>query len=255
MPETEHLPVVELVSVSKRYGNNTAVSNVSLAIYPGEVVGLVGDNGSGKTTIVKMITGYHRPSAGQIRFKDAEVRLKSPAAARARGIEVVYQDLALVDDLSLWRNFFLRRELRRQLGPIPVLRRREMARICREQLDVLGLMHIQSVELTPASLSGGEKQSLAITRAVHFGASLLILDEPTAALSVRETRNVLRSIENAREHGLGVLYIDHQLAHVHPVADRIVLLEHGRVEATVVSHETTVEELNTFVGRLRPDAR
>jgi simple sugar transport system ATP-binding protein len=253
MAERERIPVVELVNVSKHYGNNRAVTNVSLAIHAGEVVGLVGDNGSGKSTIVKMITGYHRPTSGKIRFNGSDVKLRSPADARARGIGVVYQDLALVDDLSLWRNFFLRSELRRLVGPIPVLRRREMARICREQLDQLGLVHIRSVEHTPSSLSGGEKQSLAITRAIHFGASLLILDEPTAALSVRETQNVLKSIENAKQQGLGVLYIDHQLSHVHPVADRIALLEHGRIEATIAGHETTVDELNEFVGRLRPE--
>jgi simple sugar transport system ATP-binding protein len=248
-------PIVELIDVTKYYGSSAAVSGVSMSVSRGEIVGLVGDNGSGKSTLVKMISGYHRPTAGRIRFGGQDVVFKSPADARARGVEIVYQDLALVDDLSLWRNFFLRRELYRRIGPARILRRGEMVRLCRERLDELGLVHIQSVEQTASALSGGEKQSVAITRAVYFGASLLILDEPTAALSVRETENVIRAIENARSQGLGVIYIDHQLSHVQPVADRIVLLEHGRVAETLAGGQHTVEDLQEMVRRSRPDSR
>ena len=246
-------PVVELREVSKYYGNNIAVSGVSIGVNQGEVVGLVGDNGSGKSTLVKIIAGYHKPSAGQIRFGGTDVKLRSPADARARGVEIVYQDLALVEDLSLWRNFFLRRELYRRIGPARVLLRREMIRLCRELLDELGLVHIRSVDQPASALSGGEKQSVAISRAIYFGASLLILDEPTAALSVRETENVLRSIDTARSQGLGVIYIDHQLSHVQPVADRIVVLEHGRVAETFGGQHHTVDELKEMVRRQRPD--
>jgi simple sugar transport system ATP-binding protein len=246
-------PVVELRAVSKYYGNNTAVSGVSIWVNPGEVVGLVGDNGSGKSTLVKMMAGYHKPSAGQIWFAGNQVKLKSPADARARGVEIVYQDLALVEDLSLWRNFFLRRELYRRVGPVRMLLRSEMIRLCRERLDELGLVHIHSVDQPASALSGGEKQSVAISRAIYFGASLLILDEPTAALSVRETENVLRSIDTARSRGLGVIYIDHQLSHVQPVADRIVVLEHGRVAATFGGQDQSVEELKEIVRRQRPN--
>jgi simple sugar transport system ATP-binding protein len=250
-PDTS-APLLELVGVSKYYGNTPALEDINISVGSGEVVGLVGDNGSGKSTLVKIAAGYYRPSRGSLRFRGQDVVFRSPADARKRGVEVVYQDLALIDDLSLWRNFFLRRELYRQVGPAHVLRKSEMTRICRERLDELGLVHIKSTDQAASALSGGEKQSVAITRAVHFGASLLLLDEPTAALSVRETENVLEVILRARAQGLGVIYIDHRLDHVQPVADRIVFLEHGRVEATLDAREKTVQELRDMVSRRHP---
>lgn len=249
---TEVAPIIELIGISKHYGNNAAISGVNFSVSGGEVVGLVGDNGSGKSTLVKVIAGYHKPSAGKIFFGGTEVKFRSPADARARGVEIVYQDLALVEDLSLWRNFFLRRELYRRVGPARVLRRGEMIQLCRDWLDELGLVHIESVDQPASALSGGEKQSVAISRAIHFGASLLILDEPTAALSVRETESVLRSIERARSRGLGVIYIDHQLSHVQPIADRIVLLEHGQISAAFAGQEQSVDELKDMVRSRGP---
>jgi simple sugar transport system ATP-binding protein len=246
-------PIVELVGICKYYGNNAALQSVDMTVSGGEVVGLVGDNGSGKSTLVKIMAGYHQPNSGSIRFRGEAVSFKSPADARARGIEVVYQDLALIEDLCLWRNFFLKREMWRRIGPMRVLRKGQMMEVCREQLDGLGLLHIRSLDQAASSLSGGEKQSVAITRAVHFGASLLILDEPTAALSVRETENVLKVIANAAKEGLGVVYIDHRLDHVYPVADRIVLLEHGRVAASFTTGEKSLQELRELVARVRPD--
>jgi simple sugar transport system ATP-binding protein len=242
-------PVVELSGIAKYYGATRALSNVSLEVRPHEVVGLVGDNGSGKSTLVKIITGYHAPSAGRIRFLGEEVKLRSPALARRLGIECVYQDLALIEELSLWRNFFLGRELSVNVGPLRYLRRRAMRRICAEELDKLGLVHVRSTDSPAAGLSGGEKQSLAITRAIHFGVRLLLLDEPTAALSVRETANVLGVIEHARERGLGVVYIDHNIDHVVPVADRVVLLEHGEIAATFARGERSAAELRELISR------
>lgn len=241
--------ILELTGIAKYYGPTRALHDIDLRVRPGEVVGLVGDNGSGKSTLLKIVTGYHAPSRGSIRFLGRPVKLRSPAEARRLGIECVYQDLALIDELNLWRNFFLGRELSAGFGPLRWLRRRAMKRICAEELDALGLVHVRSTEHPAVGLSGGEKQSLAITRAIHFGARLLLLDEPTAALSVRETRNVLKVIGEARERGLGVIYIDHNIDHVAPVADRVVLLEHGEIVEDFKRGELSADELRDLIAR------
>lgn len=240
-------PLVELREVSMDFGAIRALDRVSLSLHAGEVLGLVGDNGAGKSTIVKLITGYHQPSEGEVLLNGVTVRLSSPAQARAQGIETVYQDLALIDDMCLWRNFFLGKELRwfsSRLSPIKV---GEMRRICQQQLNALGIQRVKSVDQMTGLLSGGERQSLAITRAVYFGARILILDEPTAALSVRETQRVFESILAARDQGLGVIYIDHNMAHVHPVADRIAVIEHGRVGKIIGRGDTDVDQLKGFL--------
>jgi simple sugar transport system ATP-binding protein len=242
-------PVFELRSVSHSYGRNKVIFDVNLSVWPGEVVGLVGDNGAGKSTLLKIFAGYQRPTSGMLRFMGKDVRFKTPADARAMGIEAVYQDLAMVDQLSLWRNFFLGKEIVRPIGPLRILERRQMRQEALAAISELGLARVRSAEQPVWTLSGGERQSVAITRAMHFGAKLLLLDEPTAALSVRETRNVLESIARARDHGLGVLYIDHNMSHVLPVADRIVLLELGRVVRVIDRGEVSVEELQELVAR------
>lgn len=249
MTSGSRTPIVALEQITKQYGYTTALGGVDLEVHPGEVVGLIGDNGAGKSTIVKIIMGYTQPTSGQVRLNGVEVQFDSPRAAREAGIEAVYQDLALIDELSLWRNFFLGREVVRRVGPLRVLDRRLMQRTCAAALDRLGLVHVRSTEEPAAHLSGGERQSLAITRAVHFGARLLILDEPTAALSVRETANVLRTIADARSRGLGVLYIDHNMDHVQPVADRIVVVEHGLIAVTIKRGEATSHELRELLTR------
>jgi simple sugar transport system ATP-binding protein len=247
-------PIFELRAVSHSYGRSEVIFDVNLSVWPGEIVGLVGDNGAGKSTLLKIFAGYQRPTAGTLRFMGSDVRFKTPADARAMGIEAVYQDLAIVDQLSLWRNFFLGKEIVRNIGPLRVLRRRQMRRAAETAISELGLTRVRSAEEPVWTLSGGERQSVAITRAMHFGARLLLLDEPTAALSVRETRNVLASIGRARDHGLGVLYIDHNMSHVLPVADRIVLLELGRVVRVIDRGEVTVEELQELVARRTQEA-
>lgn len=243
------VPLVELKNVGKKYGRVAALEDVSLHIYPGEVVGLIGDNGAGKSTIVKIIMGYEAPSFGEVRFEGEQLMSDTPAAARARGIEPVYQDLALIGALSLWRNFFLGRELVRfKVGPLRILNRKEMRRICRAALLELGLTRVRSVEQEAELLSGGERQSLAITRAVHFGAKMLLLDEPTAALSVRETEKVLNTVRGARDKNLAVVLIDHNMHHVEPVADRILVIEHGRVVKVLARGEATVDDLKGFLS-------
>src|SRR5262245_5171483 len=242
-------PVFELKSISHSYGRNKVIFDVTMAVWPGEVVALVGDNGAGKSTLLKIFAGYQQPTGGTLRFMGKDVRFRTPAEARAMGIEAVYQDLAIVDQLSLWRNFFLGKEIVREVGPLRILARRQMRTEAEKAIAELGLTRVRSAEEVVSTLSGGERQSVAITRAMHFGARLLLLDEPTAALSVRETRNVLASIGRARDHGLGVLYIDHNMSHVLPVADRIVLLELGRVVRVIDRGEVSVEELQDLIAR------
>ena len=242
-------PVFELDHVSHSYGRNKVIFDVNLSVWPGEVVGLVGDNGAGKSTLLKIFAGYQKPTGGRLKFGGRPVTFHSTADARALGIEAVYQDLAMVEQLNLWQNFYLGKELKRRFGPISVMDRKEMRRATVMALTELGLTRIRSAEEPVWALSGGERQSVAITRANHFGAKLLLLDEPTAALSVRETRNVLESIRHARAQGLGVMYIDHNMSHVIPVADRIVLLELGRVVRVIDRGEVGVEELQELVAK------
>ena len=241
-------PVFELKDISHSYGRNKVIFDVNLCVWPGEVVGLVGDNGAGKSTLLKIFAGYQQPTSGTLRFMGKDVRFRTPADARAMGIEAVYQDLAIVDQLSLWRNFFLGKEIVKKVGPLKILQRNQMRQEAQKAISELGLTRIRSTDDPVWSMSGGERQSVAITRAIHFGARVLLLDEPTAALSVRETRNVLQSIGRAREQKLGVLYIDHNMGHVLPVADRIVLLELGRVVRVIDRGEVSVEELQDLVA-------
>ena len=245
-------PVFELRAVSHSYGRNKVIFGVDLSVWPGEVVGLVGDNGAGKSTLLKIFAGYERPTSGTLRFMGHDVHFRTPADARAIGIEAVYQDLAMVDQLSLWRNFFLGKEIVRPFGPLRVLDRRAMRRQAEAAIWDLGLTRVRSSEQQVCTLSGGERQSVAITRAMHFGAKLLLLDEPTAALSVRETRNVLASIHRARQHGLGILYIDHNMSHVLPIADRIVVLQLGRVVRVIDRGGASIDELQELVAQHLP---
>ena len=243
LPKGKRPPVVELLEISKTYGEVDVLENVTLSLGAGEVVALIGDNGAGKSTLVKIVSGYLKPTSGRMKVGGQEVRFESPREARRRGIETVYQDLALIGQLSLWRNFFLGQELRRKSRGVRVLNRSAMRKICLERLQDFGLESVHSPDQTAASLSGGERQTLAIARAVHFESRLLILDEPVASLSVREVRRVHETIGQARKRGLAILYIDHNMNHVVPVADRIALLERGRLKTVVKSGEVSAADL------------
>lgn len=241
-------PVVELKGISCRFGRNYAVRNASLSIHPGEVVGLVGDNGAGKSTLVKIINGYMAPTSGSLEVMGKPVLFTSPRQAREAGIETVYQDLAIVNEMSLWRNFFLGQELFKRVLGIRFLRVREMAQICDQHLEEIGLTSVESSHQTAATLSGGERQSLAISRAIHFESRLLLLDEPLAALSVRETRRVLETIEAAKKKNLGVLYIDHNMDRVLPAADRVAIMHRGSISRIVHKGDLSVSELTDAVA-------
>ena len=249
MSETADVPVLELQNVSRRYGKTLAVDDFSLVVEPGEVIGLVGDNGAGKSTLIKMISGYVSPSSGVIKVMGLKTKFRSPRDARAVGIETVYQDLAIVDDMALWRNFFLGQELYRKFLGVRLLDVNKMTQICGEHLDEIGLTSVASPHQTATTLSGGERQSLAISRAVYFESRILLLDEPVAALSVRETRRVFDAIEAAKNKGLGVLYIDHNMEHVLPVADRIAIMHKGGLRRVVSRVELSAEELADAVAQ------
>jgi simple sugar transport system ATP-binding protein len=241
-------PLIELSGITVEFGALRALDQVSLQVKAGEVVGLLGDNGAGKSTLLKVITGYHQPTGGEIRIFGQPQRLTSPARARALGIETVYQDLALIDELSVWRNFFLGKEIRRRIGPVGILRRGEMRRIAEQELAKIGIRRVRTADQRVLGLSGGERQSLAIIRAMYFGARVLLLDEPTAALSVRETSRVFTTIRAAREARHGVLYIDHNISHLYSIVDRVVILERGQITGDVPKGETSVAELAKILG-------
>lgn len=237
-------------NVSKYYGNIRALEGVSLEVHAGEISCVLGDNGAGKSTLIKILTGVHTPTRGEITFEDRPVQIRSPQDARDLGIETVYQDLALVDLMSITRNFFLGREMVGGLGPLRWLKLREMDGQTRRSLGEIGI-EVRSPSDKVLTLSGGERQSIAIGRALHFGAKLLILDEPTSALSVAETRKVLNYTLNAKERGLSVIFITHNIHHVYLVADRYTILRHGRVAGNYRKGELTENDIADLVAGVR----
>lgn len=220
-------PLVEMVGVKKSFGTVEAIRGVDFHVDKQEIVGLLGDNGAGKSTLIKVLTGVHTPTSGQIYWERQPVSINSPNDARHVGIETVYQDLALVPLMSIARNFWLGQELVNQIGPMRVLDHRQMAEKAREALLDIGI-RIRDANEPVGSLSGGERQSIAIGRAVYFGKKLLILDEPTSALSVKQTGEVLNYTRRAKERGLSVIFITHNIAHVHEIADRFTIIRGGR---------------------------
>lgn len=239
---------IELQHVSKVFGNVRALHDVSFAVNEGEVLGLVGDNGAGKSTLIKIVTGVYRPDQGRLLVQGRPVRFSSPQAARSAGIETVYQDLALIDELSVWRNFYLGKEPTIGIGPLQLMNKGRMKRETVQGLANMGI-RLRHPSEPVAVLSGGERQAVAIARTVHFGARLIILDEPTAALSVKETIRVLESVVAARDRGLAVILITHNLGQAYQVSDRLVMLEHGHVAGDFRRDETTVEDITTAISR------
>jgi len=228
--------------ISKSFGAVQALTDVDFEVYAGEVVALVGDNGAGKSTLIKCVSGAHNPDTGKIFLEDHEVKIGIPADATRLGIETVYQDLALCDNLDVVANMFLGREPAEPLGYGP-LQELRMERDALGVLDGLRVTTIQSVRQSVASLSGGQRQSVAISRAVMWSAKLVILDEPTAALGVAQTEQVHALIRRLREQGLGVVVITHNLHEVFALADRIIVLRLGRRVATFDQRTCTPEEV------------
>jgi D-xylose transport system ATP-binding protein len=228
--------------ISKSFGAVRALTDVDFEVYAGEVVALVGDNGAGKSTLIKCLAGVHAADTGTISIDGREVKIHTPTDATRLGVETVYQDLALCDNLDIVQNMFLGREIADVHG-YGALSELEMEKESLGVLDTLRVTTIQSVRQAVASLSGGQRQSVAISRAVMWKAKIVILDEPTAALGVAQTAQVLELIRQLRDQGLGVVVISHNLHEVFEVADRIVVLRLGRRVATFRHDETTPEEV------------
>ena len=240
--------LIEARSISKRFGHITALSEVDFAVASGEIVGLVGDNGAGKSTLIKVLSGVHVPDDGQLLWEGQPLRLSGPKQAMELGISTVYQDLAIVDTMSIFRNFVLGREegSTKRFGPISYLSLGTARKIALEALNNVGIT-IRSVDEPAAKLSGGERQSIEIGRAVYYQAKLLIMDEPASALSLIETEKVLRFMEAARDAGVAVIFITHNVHQVFSVADRFVVLSHGTTIGTFEKHEKTKEELSEMI--------
>ncbi len=237
----------------KSFGAVQALADVDFEVYPGEVVALVGDNGAGKSTLIKCVSGVHAADAGKIFVDGQEVRIASPSDATRLGIETVYQDLALCDNLDVVANMFLGREVAGPGGVGP-LRELAMEKRSLDVLESLRVTTIPSVRQRVASLSGGQRQSVAISRAVMWSARLVILDEPTAALGVAQTAQVHALIRRLREQGLGVVVITHNLHEVFELADRIIVLRLGRRVATFRQKDTTPEEVVAAITGARRQA-
>jgi ABC-type sugar transport system ATPase subunit len=243
-------PLLSVRSLVKRFGGLTAVNDVSLDIFPGEVVGLVGDNGAGKSTLIKCVSGVHHPDAGQILFEGREVHFSRPIEAREAGIETIYQDLALAGNLDVSANIFLGREVKKRhlLGAVKTLDEQTMRS---ESDSILGRLGIQipQMRLEIEKLSGGQRQAVAIARAIYWNARLMIMDEPTNNLGVPEQRKVMSLIATLREEGVPVILISHTLPDVFAITDRIVIMHRGRKVAEMPTSETdTTEVVEYMVG-------
>jgi ABC-type sugar transport system ATPase subunit len=242
------VPVLEARGISRYFGSVAALEDVTLHVNRGEVVGLVGDNGAGKSTLVKILCGALQPSNGQLLVDGEAHSFSSPRESRDRGIEVVYQDLALATELSIADNIFLGRELRRggPLAPARILDRTQMAKDAQTRLDSLGI-EIDDVHVRCGLLSGGQRQAVAVARAVMWGSKLLLLDEPTAALAVMEQRKIGALIESVASHDIGVVLVSHNLRQVMQLCDRIVVLLRGHLIADLKTSETTVEDVVRWI--------
>lgn len=245
--------VLEARNISKRYGRVQAIENISLALEDREILALVGDNGAGKSTLIKILAGAVRKDAGQILVDGRQVEIGNPQDAKNLGIEVVYQDLALINYLNVYQNLFLGRELHKRWGPIPVLDHREMEKQAAQKLDSLGV-RVRNLRAWVSRLSGGQRQSIAVARAASFGRKIVILDEPTAALGVRESKHVLQIVRELKNKGASVIIITHNMEHAFTIADRFLVIRLGSVVGVRKRTETNIDEIvkmitgGVFVG-------
>ncbi|HUZ24359.1 MAG TPA: ATP-binding cassette domain-containing protein [Streptosporangiaceae bacterium] len=242
--------VLRAEHISKSFGAVTALTDVNIRLAPGEVLGLIGDNGAGKSTLLKILCGFQPPDTGRILLRGEEVTLKSVDNARSLGIDVVYQDLALVNELSVYHNMYLNREFRRG----PLLNNRKMRRLAKEHLADMGV-RIPSVDVEVAKLSGGQRQGIAVARSVYSDAKILLLDEPLAAMGAKEGALILGLVRDLKARGdVSVIIIAHNYAQVLEVCDRVNLLQHGEITYDKASADTSVEELTEMVVQEYRDA-
>jgi len=247
-------PLLQARSLNKRYGRVTALDRADFDLYPGEILAVIGDNGAGKSSLIRALSGALIPDAGEIRLAGGPVAFRSPLDAQAAGIETVYQTLALSPSLSIADNMFLGRELRRA-GPLGticrMLDRKTMQRIAREKLTELGLMTVQSINQRVETLSGGQRQGVAVARAAAFGSRVVIMDEPTAALGVKESRRVLDLILDVRSRGISVVLVSHNMPHVFEIADRIHIHRLGRRLTVIDPKAYTMSDAVAFMTGAR----
>ncbi len=235
-------PLLDVRGVSKFFGNVIALKDISLGVNAGEVTCVLGDNGAGKSSFIKILSGVHQHDEGEFLVEGAPVRFKSPREARERGIATVFQDLATVPLMSVWRNFFLGSEPTVGKGPLKRIDVKQAQRTMRDEMRKMGI-DVRDPDQPVGTLSGGERQAVSIARAVYFGAKVLILDEPTSALGVKQSGVVLRYVVQARERGLGVIFITHNPHHAYPVGDRFVVLNRGRLLGDWRKGEISRDEL------------
>jgi ABC-type sugar transport system ATPase subunit len=238
--------VLRTEHVSKSFGQVTALRDASINLAKGEVLGLLGDNGAGKSTLMKILTGFHKADSGKLYFQGKEIELRSVSHARGLGIEPVYQDLALINELSVYRNMFLQREIMYG-GVLRILNDGAMRDRARHHLDQMGV-NIPSVDVEISKLSGGQRQAIAVARSVYANAKVLLLDEPTAAMGVRESAIILNLIRRLKEKGeVSIIIVAHNYAHIFDVCDRVNLLQNGEITFDRRTAETSVEELMNLV--------
>ncbi|MDT0260599.1 ATP-binding cassette domain-containing protein [Jatrophihabitans lederbergiae] len=240
-------PLLEIRNVTKTFGNVISLSDISTTVGAGQVTCVLGDNGAGKSTFIKMLAGVHQPDSGELLMDGKPVSLGSPRDALDAGIATVYQDLAMVPLMAIWRNFFLGSEPTRGWGPFKRFDAEKAKATTRKELSDMGI-DIRDPDQPVGTLSGGERQSVAIARAVYFGARLLILDEPTSALGVKQAGVVLKYIVQARDRGLGVIFITHNPHHAYPVGDRFLLLKRGKSLGDFAKSEISLTELTGLMA-------
>jgi simple sugar transport system ATP-binding protein len=245
--ETTDEAIIKMKGIKKHFGSVIALSGVSLDVFPAECHCLLGDNGAGKSTFIKTMSGVHKPSAGEIYFEGKPLNFERPRDAIAAGIATVYQDLAMIPLMSVTRNFFMGNEPTKKIAGISFFDHEYANKVTMEEMKKMGI-NLRSPDQAVGTLSGGERQTVAIARAVHFGAKLLILDEPTSALGVRQTANVLATVDRVRKQGIGVVFITHNVRHAMAVGDRYTVLDRGKTLGTAKRGEITPEELQNLMA-------
>jgi simple sugar transport system ATP-binding protein len=239
--------IIEMKKIEKHFGSVIALSGVSLEVMAGECLCLLGDNGAGKSTFIKTMAGVHKPSAGEIYFEGKPMNFACPRDAITAGIATVYQDLAMIPLMSVARNFFMGNEPTKKIAGISFFDHKHANEVTMSEMKKMGI-NLRSADQAVGTLSGGERQTVAIARAVYFGAKVLILDEPTSALGVRQTANVLATIDKVRKRGIGVVFITHNVRHAMAVGDRFTVLNRGRTLGTAKRGEITPEELQNLMA-------
>lgn len=244
---TEKTPIISMKNIEKHFGSVIALAGVSVDVYPGECHCLLGDNGAGKSTFIKTMSGVHKPTAGEILFDGKPMHFNDPRDAIAAGIATVHQHLAMIPLMSVSRNFFMGNEPVKKFGPISLFDHEHANRVTMDEMRKMGI-NLRGPDQAVGTLSGGERQTVAIARAVHFGAKVLILDEPTSALGVRQTANVLATIDKVRKQGIAVVFITHNVRHALAVGDRFTVLNRGQTLGTAMRGEITPDQLQDMMA-------